>query len=259
MIKMESLQDCNQQTWATQETSIMSKTHQIAGFIRMKLIGNSDEISLHSQFLLRLRRLQDVDKVLQVVEILRPGQAATHGAHHLHRRRYHALVLQHVPTTRKMRRRRRKRRVSAKNLERERKIKRHLWNPCELIHLEHLLVQQRCHGIRHDVVLQGARRHGNVAVGQLLGQFPESTASTVDLKRRHEYEVSKLAEQSKDIFTSLIGRVGWVRWYRIGFLQMIKYFFKRLKINQFVRMIYCEYYYQKTAISHWHIRWMKPK
>lgn len=84
MVKMESLQDCDQQTWATQETSIVSTKHQIARVERKKVNGNNDEVSLHSQFLLRLRRLQDVDKVLQVVEILRPGQAAAHGAHHLH-------------------------------------------------------------------------------------------------------------------------------------------------------------------------------
>lgn len=50
----------------------------------MKLVGDSDEVSLHSQFLLRLRRLQDVDKVLKVIEILGPGQAAAYSAHHLH-------------------------------------------------------------------------------------------------------------------------------------------------------------------------------
>lgn len=38
----------------------------------------------NGQFLLSLASLQDVNEVFQVVEVLGPGQPATHGSDHLH-------------------------------------------------------------------------------------------------------------------------------------------------------------------------------
>lgn len=35
-------------------------------------------------------------------------------------------------------------------------------------HLLHLFIEQRRHGVRHDVILEGARRHYRVTVAQLL-------------------------------------------------------------------------------------------
>lgn len=46
--------------------------------------GGVNWASPDGQFLLRLARLQDVDEVLQVVEVLGPGEPATHGSNHLH-------------------------------------------------------------------------------------------------------------------------------------------------------------------------------
>lgn len=52
--------------------------------------------------------------------------------------------------------------------------------------LEHLLVQQRRHGVRHDVVLQGARAHRHRPFAQLLGQLPEGATPPVNLRRHKQ-------------------------------------------------------------------------
>lgn len=89
MIKMESLQDCDQQTSAGE---MKVNVNQIAnGPVTVKKAEPT--VPPDSQFLLGLHRLQDVDEVFQVVEVLGPSQPAAHCSHHLHRGRYHVLVL----------------------------------------------------------------------------------------------------------------------------------------------------------------------
>lgn len=129
-----------------------------------------------SQFLLGLRRLQDVDEVFQVVEVLGPCQPAAHCSHHLHRRRYHVLVLRCPSRERGVNTNTSTECVSACIVK---------LNVCVCSsHLEHLFIEQCSHGVRHDVVLERSRRHHHMAFGQLLGQLPQGATSTVDLKGR---------------------------------------------------------------------------
>lgn len=53
-------------------------------------------------------------------------------------------------------------------------------------HLEHLFVEQGSHGVRHDVILERAGCHHHAALSQLLGQFPQGTTPTVDLKGKQK-------------------------------------------------------------------------
>lgn len=50
-------------------------------------------------------------------------------------------------------------------------------------HLLHLFIEQGAHGVWHDVILEGARRHHHVTVVQLFGQLSQSTTSPMDLNR----------------------------------------------------------------------------
>lgn len=48
-------------------------------------------------------------------------------------------------------------------------------------HLQHLFIQQGGHGVRHDVILERARRHHHMTVAQLFGQLSQGATSPMDL------------------------------------------------------------------------------
>lgn len=97
MVKMESLQNCDQQT--VKNTRQKKKGWCPKVSIKLiKVVSNKKRATPDSQLLFNESCLQDVDEVFQVIEVFGPGQPAAHCTHHLHRCRNDVLMLQHTRT-----------------------------------------------------------------------------------------------------------------------------------------------------------------
>jgi hypothetical protein len=57
-------------------------------------------------------------------------------------------------------------------------------------YLEHFLIKNWSHGIRHDVILKRFRRQHNLAFQELLSQFLQGSCSSVDLDSERKYAVA---------------------------------------------------------------------
>lgn len=87
MVKMESLQNCDQQT--VKNTTQKKKGGAGGDFLKVsikliKVVSNKIRATPDSQLLFNESCLQDVDEVFQVIEVFGPGQPAANCTHHLH-------------------------------------------------------------------------------------------------------------------------------------------------------------------------------
>lgn len=94
MVKMERFQHRNEHTAKNKANVMVEKKTALKSRRWVKVEGSHGAYKPDHEFLIGLCRLQDMDEVFQVVHVPGPGQPATHGTHHLHRRRHHVLMLQ---------------------------------------------------------------------------------------------------------------------------------------------------------------------